>query len=187
MSSRNRFWVVGVLVLVLGASGCSTVKGWLKPWVCDCDAPATTACPPETVDSDYQDELVESSVGGPVEEIEEIDEDPTASALPSRSPIAEGNPYDPTAPESKTSRQNLETENTKLRDAFAFRGELTAPRQAFRGKFSLKGEDELLLVERDGRVEVYNGSGRAANRRTPRSLATYTAAPPATAVEVVRD
>lgn len=185
---------IGLCCLMILGSGCSTVKGWLRPMVCDCAEPQAV-CPVEH-DDDYDPDTAEENDGselarsGDSEDEEEDDhghaEDPMdPSVAVSAEALAEH------IPELTATLVSTPEEAKAMRKDYLIRGDLLGT-LALEGNFARGPENEILVVSLGKSVDVFSDASRVAGVKLDLDvLHPYVAQSgirsPVVATEVVRD
>ena len=164
---QKRFIVGFIAFTVFALSGCSTVKGWLRPWVC---ADGACACPCEGTHTVAEHAAQESDdeLGDTGDEVaEEPDEIVTQTEIPKGNPYDEVTIWDPQATIDLADGDAVE----QISENFSTKGvELKAPNQAVRGRFTRRGGDELVVITPGSEILIFNARGTVAKRETGRSL-----------------
>lgn len=201
VSNRKSHTILAIALLVaLGASGCQSIKGALKPYVCDCAQPMNAqACPPQddpqagvaaagAVDEEvYEDEAVGEDDAPNLRSIDrQADAEANAPVEPDR------NPLELVDPQVADARLDLTTD--AARERFAELAGREAPDEAslaLVGSFTGQSDEELAVIIPGRRVEIYRHGERLARLELDGQPAAKAAdeleLPQVQAVRLVRD
>ena len=147
------------ILIVFSATGCQTVKGWLRPYVCECQTPLEHAT---TIHDEY-------------EEDDDPDLDPDGSAdkqgedlSAEQADVTEPDTHDAAAleefPIELGTAVNVADpkERDRVKRNYLFRGEADDGRVVLEGEFSSRNQAELAVIDVGKTFEVYSDSARVA-------------------------
>ncbi len=182
MSPSRRALAALLLICGIFLSGCSTVKGWLRPWVC---ADGACECKCEKT------ELAAQTIDAP-EETSGDGEDEANHPTEERVKRPKTDPYKLVDASDAGSRQDLTSAETItiLKESFSGKSDTFAKEnQAVRGRFTKRGTDELAIISPESEISIYNSRGRVAYRDKDRPLASAEGLPygPVLGMRLVRD
>ncbi|MEZ4459681.1 MAG: hypothetical protein R3E66_08095 [bacterium] len=172
--------IAALFVATLFGSGCSTVKGWLRPWVCECSTPTHHAT--------VEDDIVEEHDLQAETEHDEVSQDtsPLVDATESET-------HDESALEAAAmdwaGPVDLATpgQQDRIKSAFLVKGDVQDGRVLVEGLFSSKGQAEVAVIDVGKSIEIYSESARVAKgafafEPAPKEFGEF-----AQAAEIVRD
>ncbi len=169
-----------IAVIVFG-SGCQTVKGWLRPYVCECQTPlehATSVHDEYEEDDDPDRASVEHEIAPtPDEQIDVTESDTHDEAALEEFPIVWVSPVDVT----------VTAERDRVKRNYLFRGEADDGRVVIEGEFSSRGQAELAVIEAGKTFEVYSESARVAQSPFVFSAPPKDLGPFVVASQLIRD
>jgi len=144
-------WLVLTSVIVL-LSGCSTVKGWLRPWVCECEAAGQ-----ESQDHDHEHEHDDPD-DTDEEPLSETDED---SGESEGTEVMTQDSLNTHLIELQGVLVQTQEESTSMRKDFVIRGDLIG-KYILEGNFERSEGNELVVITPGSSVDIYSGKGRVA-------------------------
>lgn len=163
-------------------SGCSTVKGWLRPWVCDCSQHATHAAKPPTEVADAHEETHGEGSG-------DHDDDPHDPSPDVTEPeVADEAAHAAVSldwREAVDVSQALERE--RISKAYLIRGGVDADQPVLEGRFGPRNQAEAVVLVPGKTIEIYSESARVAQGKLDLTPAPAEFGPFLRGAELVRD
>lgn len=144
-----------LIFIVFSATGCQTVKGWLRPYVCECQTPqehATAIHDEYEEDDDPEHSSVEHGEDLSTEQADVTESDTHDEAALEEFPVEWVNAVDVADPK----------ERDRVKRNYLFRGEADDGRVVLEGEFSSRNQAELAVVDVGKTFEVYSDSARVA-------------------------
>ena len=179
MRLRSSLLIAAFVATSLG-SGCSTVKGWLRPWVCECSDAEHHAA--------MEDNATEEHDLHAETEHDEVSQDSPPLVDATESDTHDENALEP-ATMAWTAAVDLATagEEERIKSAFLVKGDVQDGRSLVEGLFSSKGQAEIAVIDLGKSIEIYSESARVAKgafgfEPAPKEFGEF-----ARAGEIVRD
>lgn len=185
-----------LIAISLASAGCQTVKGWLRPWVCECSTPHTNALEGHAPDEHEGDNEPDEYAAHDHESgNDEHDEDyaepaPDESDTPEPPETAELDEAALMPAElvwTKSVDLSVQEERDRVKNSYIVRGELDASRVLIEGSFGPKGQPEVAILEPGRTIEIYSDAARVARANFAVTPAPEQFGAFVVATELVRD